>query len=116
MNHNKSYRKLGRKSEHRLSMLKNLSKSIIEHDKIETTLHRAKELKRYVEKIITLGKKTTLHSRRQAFAKLRNETLVKKLFDEIAPKYVDRSGGYTRIIKKGTRKGDGAKIAIIELV
>ena len=116
MRHKKAYRKLGRDSEHRISMLNNLSKSMIENGRIDTTLHRAKELQRYVERMVTLGKGNSLHDRRRAFAKLRNETLVKKLFDEIAPKYEDRVGGYTRIIKKGTRRGDGAQIALIEFV
>jgi large subunit ribosomal protein L17 len=116
MRHGNGYSKLGRDSAHRISMLNNLSKSIIDNNKIQTTLGRAKELRKYVDRIVTLGKKDSIHSRRNAFAKLRDRDLVKKLFDEIAPKYAKRSGGYTRIIKSGTRRGDGAATAIIEFV
>jgi large subunit ribosomal protein L17 len=116
MRHGNGYSKLGRDTAHRISMLNNLSKSLIDNDRIQTTLGRAKELKRYAERIITLGKKDSIHSRRLAFARLQNRDLVKKLFNEIAPKYSKRAGGYTRIIKSSTRRGDGAKIAIIELV
>lgn len=116
MRHNKSYRRLGRDTSHRMSMLKNLSRSLIENDRIETTITRAKELRSYVEKMVTLGKKGTIHHRRQAFAKLRNLALVKKLFDELAPKYVDRKGGYTRIMRTNVRRGDSSQMAIIEFV
>lgn len=129
MNHNKSYRKLGRRTDHRLAMMKNMTISLILAERIETTVTRAKELRKFVEKAITLGKKyntlnledtseraRAIHLRRQAFAALRNEEAVSKLFKEIAPKYVDRNGGYTRIIKTDVRRGDSAELAIIELV
>ncbi len=116
MRHNNAYRKLGRDTAHRIAMLKNLSRSLIKNDRIETTLTRAKELRKFVEKIITLGKKGQLHHRRMAFASLRDNELVAKLFNEIAPKYKDRAGGYTRIIKTAIRRGDSSLMAIIELV
>ena len=124
MNHNKSYRKLGRRSDHRLAMLKNMTISLVKAERIETTLTRAKELRKFVEKAITLGKKANssddaarkVHLRRQAFAFLRNEEAVAKIFNEIAPKYAERNGGYTRIIKTGFRPGDAADTALIELV
>ena len=126
MNHNKSYRKLGRRSDHRLAMM---NISLVNAERIETTVTRAKELRKFVEKVITLGKKynnfnlennderaKAIHLRRQAFAFLRNEEAVAKVFKEIAPKYMDRNGGYTRIIKTDVRRGDSAELAIIELV
>ena len=116
MNHNKSFRKLGRDTQHRIAMLKNLTRSLIQHERIETTLHRAKELRSYIEKIITQAKVNTVHSKRLVFAKLRNDDLLKKLFNEIAPKYLTRPGGYCRIMRDHVRKGDGATVAIIELV
>lgn len=129
MNHNKSYRKLGRRSDHRLAMLKNMTISLVKAERIETTVTRAKELRKFVEKAITLGKKyntlnledsgeraKAIHLRRQAFAFLRNEEAVAKIFKEIAPKYTERNGGYTRIIKTDVRRGDSAELAIIELV
>ncbi len=124
MNHNKSYRKLGRRSDHRLAMMKNMTISLVKAEKIETTVTRAKELRKFVEKAITLGKKANatedtakkVHLRRQAFAFLRNEEAVAKIFNEIAPKYSERNGGYTRIIKTDVRRGDSAELAIIELV
>ena len=129
MNHNKSYRKLGRRSDHRLAMMKNMTISLVNDERIETTVTRAKELRKFVEKMITLGKKynnfnlennderaKAIHLRRQAFAFLRNEEAVAKVFKEIAPKYMDRNGGYTRIIKTDVRRGDSAELAIIELV
>ena len=129
MNHNKSYRKLGRRSDHRLAMMKNMTISLVNAERIETTVTRAKELRKFVEKVITLGKKynnfnlennderaKAIHLRRQAFAFLRNEEAVAKIFKEIAPKYMDRNGGYTRIIKTDVRRGDSAELAIIELV
>ncbi len=124
MNHNKSYRKLGRRSDHRLAMMKNMTISLVKAERIETTVTRAKELRKFVEKVITLGKKANssddaarkIHLRRQAFAFLRNEEAVAKVFKEIAPKYMDRNGGYTRIIKTDVRRGDSAELAIIELV
>ncbi len=124
MNHNKSYRKLGRRSDHRLAMMKNMTISLVKAERIETTVTRAKELRKFVEKAITLGKKANttedvakkVHLRRQAFAFLRNEEAVAKIFNEIAPKYSERNGGYTRIIKTDVRRGDSAELAIIELV
>ena len=124
MNHNKSYRKLGRRSDHRLAMMKNMTISLVKTERIETTVTRAKELRKFVEKAITLGKKANttedvakkVHLRRQAFAFLRNEEAVAKIFNEIAPKYSERNGGYTRIIKTDVRRGDSAELAIIELV
>lgn len=124
MNHNKSYKKLGRRSDHRLAMMKNMTISLVKAERIETTVTRAKELRKFVEKAITLGKKANttedvakkVHLRRQAFAFLRNEEAVAKIFNEIAPKYSERNGGYTRIIKTDVRRGDSAELAIIELV
>lgn len=124
MNHNKSYRKLGRRTDHRLAMLKNMTISLVEAERIETTLTRAKELRKFVERTITLGKKFNatddvakqIHLRRQAFAFLRNEEAVVKVFKEIAPRYMERNGGYTRITKTDVRRGDSAEMAIIELV
>ena len=109
-------RKLGRPTDHRIAMLRNLVTSLLEHGRIETTVTRAKETKRMTDRMITLAKKGDLHARRQALAYLYNEDVVKKLFDEIAPKYADRNGGYSRIIKVGPRRGDGSEMAIIELL
>ena len=116
MNHNKSYRKLGRRPAQRKAMLKSLTISLIQNERIETTVTRAKELRKFAEKMITLGKKGSIHNRRTAFAFLRNEETVAKIFKEIAPKYAERSGGYTRIIKTDVRRGDSSEMAIIELV
>lgn len=116
MNHNKSYRKLGRRAEHRMAMLKNLTISLVREERIETTVTRAKELRKFAERMITLGKKGTLADRRRAFAFLRDEEAVAKLFNDLAPKYAERNGGYTRIIKTSVRKGDSAELAIIALV
>lgn len=110
------YRKLGRPSDQRKAMLRNLVTSFLKYGRIQTTEARAKELKSISEKMITLGKKGDLHSRRQALEYILDETVVKKLFDEIAPKYADRQGGYTRILKLGPRRGDAAPLVIIELV
>ncbi|MBZ4645204.1 MAG: large subunit ribosomal protein [Petroclostridium sp.] len=109
-------RKLGRPTDHRIAMLRNLVTSVLEHGRIETTEARAKEVRSMTEKMITLGKEGSLHARRQALAYITKEDVVKKLFDEIAPKYADRQGGYTRVIKMGPRRGDAAEMAIIELV
>lgn len=109
-------RKLGRRTDHRDSMLRNQVQSLLEKGRIETTLTRAKETRRVAEKMITLGKKGDLHSRRRAIAYIYKDDVAHKLFEEIAPKYKERNGGYTRIIKKGPRIGDGAEMAIIELV
>ena len=109
-------RKLGRETAHRKAMLRNLTTSLLENGKMVTTETRAKEVRCMAEKMITLGKKNTLHTRRQALAYITKEDVVTKLFNEIAPKYADRNGGYTRIIKMAQRRGDGASQAIIELV
>lgn len=110
------YRKLGRPTDHRRAMLRGMVTYLLEHGSIETTLMRAKEVRRITEKMITLGKNDTLHSKRQALSYITKEDVVKKLFDEIAPAYAERNGGYTRIIKKGPRRGDNAEMAIITLV
>ena len=109
-------RKLGRTSDHRKAMLRGMVTYLLEKGKIETTVTRAKEVRAVTEKMITLGKTNTLHSKRQAFAYITKEEVVKKLFDEISPKYADVNGGYCRIIKTGPRRGDAAEMAIIELV
>ena len=109
-------RKLGRETAHRKAMLRNLTTSLLENGKMVTTETRAKEVRCMAEKMITLGKKNTLHTRRQALAYITKEDVVTKLFNEIAPKYADRNGGYTRIIKMAPRRGEGASQAIIELV
>ena len=109
-------RKLGRPTDHRMAMLKNLTTALLEHGKIETTVSRAKETRALAEKMITLGKTNTLHSRRQALSFITKEDVVTKLFEEIAPKYADRNGGYTRITKTFERRGDAALMSVIELV
>ena len=110
------YRKLGRPSAHRKSMLRNLVTSFLKYGKIETTVTRAKETQSLAEKMITLAKRGDLHARRQVLAFVTEETVVTKLFDEIAPQYAERNGGYTRIYKMGPRRGDGAEVVILELV
>ena len=118
------YRKLGRLSDQRKALLRDLATELVIHEKITTTEARAKELRRTVEKLITLGKRGDLHARRQAVAILRkkeanaetNQTVVQKLFADIAPRYQERNGGYTRIIKTAPRRGDAARMAVIELV
>ena len=109
-------RKLGRTSDHRIAMLRGMVTYLLENGSIETTVYRAKDVRRVAEKMITLGKKDTLHAKRQAMAYITKEDVVRKLFTEIAPKYADRNGGYTRILKKGPRVGDAAEMAIIQLV
>jgi large subunit ribosomal protein L17 len=116
MRHRLSGRKLGRTSSHRKALLKNMAAALIKHEQIKTTLPKAKELAPHVEKLITLGKRGTLHARRQAFAQLRDEAMVVKLFDVLAERYGSRSGGYTRIMKAGHRFGDAADMAIIEFI
>lgn len=116
MRHNTRGRKLNVTSTHRLAMFKNMAVALFKHEQIETTVPKAKELRSYAEKIITLAKRGDLHARRQAFAKLRDDAAVKKLFSELGPRYKSRKGGYTRIVKKGHRYGDAAPVAIIELV
>ena len=109
-------RKLGRPTAHRMRMLRGLTTYLLENGSVETTLTRAKEVRSLAEKMITLGKKNTLASRRQAMAFITKESVVKKLFDTIAPEYADRNGGYTQIFKIGPRRGDAAEMAIIRLV
>ena len=116
MRHRVAGRKLSRHTKHRELMFRNMLVSLLHHERIRTTLAKGKELRTWADKIITLAKKDTLHARRQAFARLRNETIVKKLFDEIAPKMKGREGGYTRIYKMGWRQGDGAPLSLVELV
>ena len=109
-------RKLGKATDNRMAMLRNLVTSLLENGKIETTLAKAKEVRSLAEKMITLGKDNTLHSRRQALAFITKEDVVTKVFAEIAPKYAERNGGYTRILKVGPRRGDAAEVSILELV
>ena len=116
MRHRKRQAKLGRTPAHRKAMFANMASSLITEGKIQTTLAKAKELRRVVEKLITLGKKGTLHTRRLAISRMRQLDAVAELFDTVAPKYADRKGGYTRIMKLGQRIGDGAQTCIIELV
>lgn len=110
------YRKLGRPSAQRKAMLRNLVTALLEHGKIMTTNTRAKETQSIAEKMITLGKQGHLHARRQALSYITKEDVVKKLFDEIAPKYNERNGGYTRILKIAPRRGDAAEVVLLELV
>ncbi|MFW5647734.1 MAG: 50S ribosomal protein L17 [Candidatus Alkaliphilus sp. MAG34] len=110
------YRKLGRSSAHRDLMLRNLVTSLLKNGRIETTDTKAKETRKLAEKMITLAKRGDLHARRQVLGFVTEETVVKELFDEIAPKYEERNGGYTRIMKLGPRRGDAAEMVIIELV
>ncbi len=109
-------RKLGRETDHRLATLRNQVTSLLENGRIETTLHKAKETQRMADKMITLGKRGDLHARRQALSYIYSEDVVTKLFEEIAPAYEDRNGGYTRVLKLGPRRGDAAEMAILELV
>lgn len=116
MRHLNSGKKLGRNPSHRRATLRNLVTNLFEHGRITTTLTRAKAARPVAEKIITLGKRDTLQSRRQAAAYIMTPDATKKLFGEIAPKFADRAGGYTRIVHAGVRVGDGAKVAILELI
>jgi large subunit ribosomal protein L17 len=116
MRHRKSGRKLGRNTSHRKAMLRNMVTSLFQHEKITTTDARAKELRKLAEKLITLAKRGDLHARRQAMEVVRDRQTTAKLFERIAPRYVERPGGYTRIIKLGHRAGDNAAMSIIELV
>ena len=109
-------RKLGRPTSHRNAMLRGMVTLLLENGQVETTLTRAKEVRSLAEKMITLGKKNTLASRRAAFAFITKRAVVSKLFDEIAPKYAERQGGYTQIFKLGPRRGDGAEMAIVKLI
>ena len=116
MRHRKLSRRFDRDPEHRTAMFENLTTSLLKYEKITTTLPKAKELRKYVEKIITLGKKNTVHARRMVFKTIREKLVLQKLFSEIAPRYLERNGGYTRIIKTNLRKGDGAQLSVIQLV
>jgi len=116
MRHRVAGRKLSRHSQHRRWMFRNMLVSLLDHERLKTTLVKAKELRGWADRMITLGKKNSLHARRRAFALLRNESMVKKLFDEIAPRFKDREGGYTRIYRIGWREGDGAPLSLIEWV
>ena len=116
MKHRVKGKKLNRTSSHRKALFKNMAQAIIKHEQIVTTLPKAKTMKPIVDKLISLGKKGSLHARRQAFSKLRDENMVAKLFGTLAPRYADRNGGYTRVLKAGYRYGDAAAMAVIELV
>jgi large subunit ribosomal protein L17 len=116
MRHAKTHRKFNRRSDHRKSMLANLAASLIKHEQITTTLPKAKDLRPIVEKLVTLGKRGDLHARRQAIAQIRDIATVKKLFEIIGPRYKERNGGYTRVMKAGFRYGDSAPVAVIEFV
>jgi large subunit ribosomal protein L17 len=116
MRHGKVHRKLNRTAEHRRAMFANMAAALIKHEQIMTTLPKAKDLRPVVEKLITLGKRGDLHARRQAIAKIRDLAMVKKLFEVLGPRYKERNGGYTRVLKAGFRYGDSAPVAVIELV
>ena len=116
MRHRNGVAKLGKTPSHRRAMLRNMVTSLLRHERITTTAPKAKEAKRWTERMITLGKRGDLHARRQAAAFVNDETVLKKLFDEIAPAFKERRGGYTRILRTGVRKGDVAEVAILELV
>jgi len=116
MRHRHGYRKLGRKSQHRAALLKNLAIALTKNEKIETTLPKAKELRKYYERLITRARVGDFNAHRAVFAKLQDKESTKKLVEEIAPRYKDRNGGYTRIIRTRIRRGDAAEMAFIELV
>lgn len=116
MRHRMSGRKLNRKSQHRKAMFSNMAAALIKHEQIKTTLPKAKELRPIVEKLVTLGKRGTLHDRRRAFAMLRDDATTAKLFETLGPRYQERNGGYIRIIRAGFRYGDAAPMAMIEFV
>ena len=116
MRHANAHRKLNRTSEHRSAMFANMAAALIKHEQIVTTLPKAKDLRPIVEKLITLGKRGDLHARRQAIAHIRDVPMVKKLFEVLGPRYKERNGGYTRVLKAGYRYGDSAPVAVIELV
>ena len=116
MRHRVAGRKLSRHTQHRELMFRNMLVSLLQYERIKTTLAKGKELRSWADKIISLGKQGTLHARRRAFALLRDKGIVKKLFDEIAPRFKDREGGYTRVYKLGWRQGDGAPLSLVELV
>ena len=116
MRHRTSGRKLNRTSQHRQMLFRNMAQALIKHEQIVTTLPKAKELRPVVERLITLGKRGDLHARRMAFARLRDDAMTKKLFEVLGPRYQERQGGYTRVLKAGFRYGDAAPMAVIELV
>jgi large subunit ribosomal protein L17 len=116
MRHRKTGRKLGRTSSHRTAMMRNIVTSLLDMERIVTTVPKAKEVRRVAEQMITLGKRGDLHARRQAMSYIQSKAVVAKLFDQLSNQYADRQGGYTRIIRTGTRLGDAAPMAIIELV
>ena len=116
MYHGRSKRRFNRTAEHRKAMFANMSCALIKHEQIITTLPKAKDLRPVVEKLVTLGKRGDLHARRQAIAQIKDVELVKKLFDVLGPRYKERNGGYTRVLKAGFRQGDNAPLAVIELV
>jgi large subunit ribosomal protein L17 len=116
MRHGQGLRKLNRTTSHRLAMLRNMTVSLLRHEEITTTLPKAKELRRVVEPIITLGKKPSLANRRLAFDRLRDRGMVEKLFEQLGPRYAKRNGGYLRILKTGFRKGDNAPLALVTLL
>jgi len=116
MRHRNAHRKLSRNTSHRRALLRNLVTDLLEHGRLMTTLPKAKEVRPLAEKMITLGKRDSLHARRQVLSYVMREAIAKRVFDTIAPKFADRNGGYSRIIKLGNRKGDGADLAIIELL
>lgn len=116
MRHKSGYRKLGMRSDHRRAVLRNMATSLVLHERINTTLPRAKEIRSIVEKIVTLGKKGSMHHRRQAASYLFDNDAVAKVFADLAPRFKDRQGGYLRIMRRGVRFGDGAKLATIEFV
>jgi len=116
MRHRKAGRKLNRTSTHRSALFANMANALIKHEQIVTTLPKAKELRRVVDRLITLAKRGDLHARRQAFARVRDEDMVSKLFETLGPRYAERPGGYTRVLKAGFRYGDSAPMAVIELV
>src|SRR5215510_12593259 len=116
MRHGHAHRKFNRTAEHRRAMFANMCAALIKHEQITTTLPKAKELRPVVEKLITLGKRGDLHARRQAISKIRDIAMVKKLFDVLGPRYKERNGGYTRVLKAGYRYGDNAPVAVIEFV
>jgi len=116
MRHQKSGRKLSRSASHRWALMRNMITSLLRDEKIKTTDAKAKELRRWADRVITLGKQGSLHARRQVLAVVQDKAVVRKLFDTIAPRFKDRPGGYTRIVKIGIRRGDAAPVSIIELV
>ena len=116
MRHGKVHRKLNRTAEHRRAMFANMCAALIKHEQIVTTLPKAKDLRRVADRLITLAKRGDLHARRLAFARIRDEAMVAKLFDTLGPRYAERPGGYTRVMKAGFRYGDSAPMAVIELV